>query len=81
MEFYLDQPLLGINPDGSGTLPQKPFLLYAPADVMDGLISKGWHLQPIHTFQRYWITRLRPAFLNKKTRDKELTPMHLVIVN
>jgi 4-amino-4-deoxy-L-arabinose transferase-like glycosyltransferase len=80
MEFYLDQPLININPDGTGVLPPKPFMLYAPDYVINGLSAKGWHLQNVKAFQRYWISRLKPSFLNKSTRNKELTTMQLVIV-
>ncbi len=80
MEFYLDQPLINVNTDGTGALPPKPFMLYAPDYVINGLSVKGWNMRPIKTFQRYFIARLKPAFLNKETRNKELTAMQLVIV-
>jgi 4-amino-4-deoxy-L-arabinose transferase-like glycosyltransferase len=80
MEFYLDQPLININADGTGALPPKPFMLYAPDYVINGLSFKGWNMQNVKTFQRYFIARLKPAFLNKETRNKELTAMQLVIV-
>ena len=80
MEFYLDQPLTNIAPDGSGPAPHKPYLLFAQTDIIKGLKAKGWQIQPVKTFERYWISRLKPGFLNKKTRSKELTYSELVIV-
>jgi 4-amino-4-deoxy-L-arabinose transferase-like glycosyltransferase len=80
MEFYLDQPLTNINTDGTGPTPAKPYLLFAQTEVIDGLKAKGWQVEQVKTFERFWISRLKPAFLNKATRSKELTYGELVIV-
>lgn len=80
MEFYLDQPLNNVSPDGTGPLPARPFYLLAQTDIIAGLRAKGWHMQPVKIFPRFWISRLKPGFLNKATRDKELTYSQLVIV-
>ena len=80
MEFYLDQPLTNINADGTGPTPPKPYLLFAQTNVINGLKAKGWQMQPVKTFERYWISRLTLDFLNKATRSKELTYSELVIV-
>jgi 4-amino-4-deoxy-L-arabinose transferase-like glycosyltransferase len=79
-EFYNNKTVTIVEADGKGS-PAKPFLLYAPVDVVNSLAAQGWHLQTLQTFQRYWITRLKPAFLNKATRGKELTTTAVVIVN
>jgi hypothetical protein len=80
MEFYLDQPLTNISTDGNGPTPPKPYLLFAQTDVINGLKAKGWQMQPVKIFERYWVSRLKPDFLNKATRGKELTYSELVIV-
>lgn len=80
MEFYLGQPLNNISPDGTGPLPAKPFYLLTTDDILDKLKAKGWQLEPVQTFPGFWISRLKPAFLNKATRGKELTNNRLVIV-
>ena len=80
MEFYLDQPLINIGTDGSGATPQKPYLLFAQTNIINGLKTKGWQIEHVKTFERYWISRLKPGFLNKNTRSKELTYSELVIV-
>jgi 4-amino-4-deoxy-L-arabinose transferase-like glycosyltransferase len=80
MEFYLDQPLINISTDGNGPTPPKPYLLFAQTDVINGLKAKGWQMQPVKTFERYWVSRLKLDFLNKATRGKELTYSELVIV-
>jgi hypothetical protein len=80
MEFYLDQPLININTDGTGQQPPKPYLLFAQTDIINGLRAKGWQMQHVKTFERYWISRIKPGFLNKSTREKELTHSELVIV-
>jgi 4-amino-4-deoxy-L-arabinose transferase-like glycosyltransferase len=80
LEFYLDRPMVNIPADGSAKLPKGQFLLYAPADMINNIT----HNQPVRTlktFERYAITRLKPGFLNKVTRNSELTIMKLVIVD
>jgi 4-amino-4-deoxy-L-arabinose transferase-like glycosyltransferase len=80
-EFYCNAPVKPI--DGSGqTAPLKiPFILYAPVDVVKNLSAKGWKVKKLATFQRYWVSRLKPSFLNEKTRAKELTVTEVVLVN
>jgi hypothetical protein len=80
MEFYLDQPLTNIDTDGTGPTPPRPYYLFASTDIIKGLKAKGWHIEPVKTFERYWISRLKPSFLNKATRSKEISYSELVIV-
>jgi 4-amino-4-deoxy-L-arabinose transferase-like glycosyltransferase len=80
-EFYIDKPFTVIDAAGKGRLPAGPFLLYAPADVVSSLSKKGWQLKTLSTFQRYWVSRLKPSFLNKATRPKELTDTQVILVN
>jgi 4-amino-4-deoxy-L-arabinose transferase-like glycosyltransferase len=81
LQFYLNEPLTNFNLDGTATPPKNTFILYTSADVIKDLIAKGWHIQQTDSLNRYWISRLKPAFLNYKTRAKQLTPMRVVIVN
>ncbi len=80
MNFYINGPIITINADGTGQHPSKPFLLYAPVGVIQDLKAKGWKIQSVKTFPRFWISRLKPAFLNKATREKELSEVEEVIV-
>ncbi|MDB5010347.1 MAG: glycosyl transferase, partial [Mucilaginibacter sp.] len=80
MEFYSNEPVININPDGTGPLPKGPFLLYATSTTINNFNAKGWHIQPVKKFQRYWVSRLKPSFLNKTTRAKELTTVEVVLV-
>jgi 4-amino-4-deoxy-L-arabinose transferase-like glycosyltransferase len=80
LEFYLNQPLYTINANGEGALPQKPFLLYGYPENIDALKAKGWQIDMLKTFDRYWITRLKPAFLNQKTRAQTLEHVEVVVV-
>ncbi|MDF2431883.1 MAG: hypothetical protein JWP44_1514 [Mucilaginibacter sp.] len=80
-EFYINKPTANIDADGKGHLPAGQFLLYAPQNVINSLSQKGWHLKTLSTFQRYWVSRLKPSFLNKATRAKELTITEVVMVN
>lgn len=80
MFFYLDQPLTNINADGTGQTPPKPFLLLAQTDVINGLVAHGWRMDTVKTFDRFWISRLSLKFLNRSTRNNELTHSQLVIV-
>ncbi|MDB5018168.1 MAG: glycosyl transferase [Mucilaginibacter sp.] len=80
-EFYINKPTTTIDINGKGLLPAGQFLLYAPQTVINSLSQKGWHLKTLSTFQRYWVSRLKPSFLNKATRAKELTITEVVLVN
>jgi 4-amino-4-deoxy-L-arabinose transferase-like glycosyltransferase len=81
LEFYLDEPLVTVDVNGNGTLPGRPFLLYTPTDNLENLQkNKGWKIEPVTTFDRYWITRLVPKFLNKQTRAATLSKVSLVMV-
>lgn len=80
LEFYLNQPLYTIGEDGKGRLPAPPFLMYAYPDNIAYLKTKGWQIQTIKTFKRYWITRLTPAFLNHASRESTLETVEVVLV-
>jgi 4-amino-4-deoxy-L-arabinose transferase-like glycosyltransferase len=80
MNFYIGSPILTITDDRAESYPTKPFMLYATADKMKYLAAAGWDIKPLKTFQRYWISRLKPKFLNKATRASELTAMQVAIV-
>jgi len=81
LEFYLDQPLLTVDPGGNGTMPPRPFYLYGNEQVIKALAKKGWHISPLKSFSSYWISMLKPQFLNYKTRNSTLTNVWVVIVN
>ena len=80
MQFYLDQSLANLNAAGNGELPPKPFLLLASPDEIKTLTTLHWNIQPVKSFPFYWISRLKPDFLNKATRDKVVVNDELVIV-
>ncbi|MGF7080034.1 ArnT family glycosyltransferase [Mucilaginibacter sp. UYCu711] len=80
MNFYSDVPVTTIVNDDLKQLPQGQFVLYAGSNRVNDLAAKGYKLTQLKTFQRYWISRLKPAFLNKATRAKELEEMQVAIV-
>jgi len=80
-EFYSEHPVTITTSDKESDFPTKPYLLYASADEIDRLSAKGFHITPLQTYQRYWVSRLKPAFLNKATREKELTTTVVALVN
>lgn len=79
-EFYLNQPAILTNANGTGKLPAAPYIFYGPATVVAALAANGKTVQPLAIFQQYWISRLKPKFLNHATRQQELTPMQVVLV-
>jgi hypothetical protein len=80
LEFYLDAPLYNISDGQQVHLPPKPFLLYVSANDVPSLRARGWDVQPVKTFERYWITKLKPKFINAATRPQTLEYMQLVLV-
>ncbi|MDB5157568.1 MAG: glycosyl transferase [Mucilaginibacter sp.] len=77
--FYIDGPIITAYSDKD--YPQGAFILYATADKVKDLTEKGYQIRQLKTFQRYWVSRLKPSFLNKATRAKELTQTEVVLVN
>ena len=77
-EFYCNAPISLLQ---TNQKPLTPFILYASADDIKSLSAKGWHVKTLNTFQSYWVSRLKPAFLNRATRDMELTTTVVALVN
>lgn len=80
MAFYLDRPLVTVSADGKGPVPPRPFYLYGTDAVVKGLAALGWRMDEVKTFHGYWISRLKPAFLNRNTRATQLDTTKLMIV-
>jgi 4-amino-4-deoxy-L-arabinose transferase-like glycosyltransferase len=81
MEFYSDKRVINLSSDGTGAIPEGQFILYAPSDIVSGLKAKGWNTRPLKKFDRYWVSRLKPAFLNEATRKSELSTAEVVLVS
>jgi 4-amino-4-deoxy-L-arabinose transferase-like glycosyltransferase len=80
MDFYIDAKLITLNQGLSQDLPSSPFIFYGTSQQVDELTAKGRAVKHLAEFERYRITRLKPAFLNKATRNKELMQMEVVMV-
>ncbi len=78
-EFYNHDTVTVFKADSP--VPAKPFLLYAPTKAINQLVTQGRHVQTLNTFQRYWVSRLKPSFLNRATRAKELDTTAVVRIN
>jgi len=78
--FYINWPVITITDDNPKNYPTKPFLFYATAARIKQLGELGWHIKPLKSFERYWVSRLKPKFLNKATRAGELTEMQVVYI-
>ncbi len=77
-EFYSRMPVIFINDDDKSKLPGCPFLFYGDTTAIHSLINKGLHPVQLAEFERYRITRLKPAFLNRTTRQDQLTKTKVV---
>jgi 4-amino-4-deoxy-L-arabinose transferase-like glycosyltransferase len=80
MEFYSNKPVANLSADGTTPTPDGQFILYAPTNIIAGLNTKGWRIKSLKKFERYWVSRLKPAFLNEATRKSELTTAEVVLV-
>jgi len=78
-EFYIEGTALTMV-DGTAFYPSKPYILYASADLIKSISPERWEVRHLKSFNNYWISRLKPSFLNKATREKELITMQVVIV-
>ncbi|PTQ99813.1 4-amino-4-deoxy-L-arabinose transferase-like glycosyltransferase [Mucilaginibacter yixingensis] len=80
LEFYLNKPLITIDPNGHDTTTAKPFILYGDHQVIEGLRKQGWKIRQLSTFNQYWISMLKPKFLNAATRSEVVTHSDVVLV-
>ncbi|TWR26426.1 glycosyl transferase [Mucilaginibacter pallidiroseus] len=80
MDFYIAQPIVTIYPDKPVELPKPPFLFYGNADGIKTFTDRGMTAQPVAQFQHYWISRLKPQFLNYKNRPQVLDTMQVVLI-
>lgn len=79
--FYIAGAVNTITDDNPKNYPTQPFIFYATTGRIKQLYQAGWHIKPLKSFQRYWISRLKPKFLNKATRPAELTEMQVVYID
>jgi 4-amino-4-deoxy-L-arabinose transferase-like glycosyltransferase len=80
LDFYIRGRLIPVDQGGAGPIPQKPFYLFGNPTVIKSLADKGWHIEPIKSFDNYWISMLKPKFLNSKTRREALDTVRVVLV-
>nr|WP_184549067.1 glycosyltransferase family 39 protein [Mucilaginibacter sp. FT3.2]MBB6233456.1 4-amino-4-deoxy-L-arabinose transferase-like glycosyltransferase [Mucilaginibacter sp. FT3.2] len=78
--FYLNAPFTQTTPDSVNALP-KSLMLYTDAASLNIYTKKGCTVTIIKRFKAYAVTRLSSDFLNKNTRDKELSEMDIAIIN
>jgi len=78
-EFYIDGEAETLS-GPAVAIHSKGIMLFGSKAYINMLISKGWQVKPLKTFERYWISRLKLTFLNRATRNKELTEMQVVLV-
>jgi hypothetical protein len=79
-EFYINGEAKTLPGEAVTEQTGKEFMLLGSRAYINTLMGKGWQVKPLKTFERYWISRLKPAFLNEATRSKELTEMQVVLV-
>ncbi|QKJ32059.1 glycosyltransferase family 39 protein [Mucilaginibacter mali] len=80
LDFYIRGRLVSVDPAGNGPIPPKPFYMFSNGPVLKGLAAKGWQIQPVKSFDNYWISMLKPQFLNSKTRRQALDTVVVVLV-
>ncbi len=81
LEFYLHSPVSVIDPDTIKTPPKNIFILYISEEQVKTLDAKGWQYTQIFSVNDYPITRLKPQFLNVRTRKNVLNNMLVIAVN
>jgi 4-amino-4-deoxy-L-arabinose transferase-like glycosyltransferase len=78
MDFYIKGTIVTLYPNTK--LPTPPFIFYGTSVEVADLTAQGLQIQKLHQFERYWISRLKPKFLNKATRAGMLDTVEVVIV-
>ena len=80
-EFYNNAPVTFINAGDKDKFPIGPFLFYGDADAIQNSSTNRMPVVPLADFERYRITRLKPAFLNWDTRPPQLTKTTISLIN
>lgn len=80
LDFYIRGRLVSVESSGTGPVPAKPFYLFSNPRVLNDLAAKGWQMQPVKSFDNYWISMLKPQFLNSATRRQALDTVTVVLV-
>jgi len=78
--FYLDTPATEVSEADKNKIKGQA-LLYANTGVLHDLEGKGWKFNIVKTFKHYSVTRLKPTFLNRHTRQTELSEVQVVLLN
>ena len=78
-QFYINPSAISMT-DGTGFYPTKPYIIYGSAAYIKSFSPGRWEVKPLKSFDKYWVSRLKPAFLNKATREKELVKMQVALV-
>ncbi len=80
-EFYINGEAKTLPGEAISKQDGKEFILFASKEFINSLSANGQQVKPLKSFDKYWISRLKPGFLNKSTRSKELTEMQVVLVS
>lgn len=80
-DFYIRGRANGIEPTGNGLIPQPPFYLFSSPHILHDLRAKGWQMTPVKSFDNFWVSMLKPKFLNSKTRRETLDTVQVVLVD
>ncbi len=81
MNFYIASPIITVKDSDKAVYPLGQFLIYATTDKMKSLMNEGYKVTSLKTFERYWISRLKPSFLNKNTRSGQLSHTEVALVS
>jgi 4-amino-4-deoxy-L-arabinose transferase-like glycosyltransferase len=81
MNFYINAPIITVKNDTTAAYPAVPFIFYATADKVKDMAAQGYKIETLKSFERYWISRLKPSFLSKETRLAQLTQTQVVLVS
>jgi 4-amino-4-deoxy-L-arabinose transferase-like glycosyltransferase len=80
IDFYANQKVHDYRVGEEKSLPPTPYLLFADSAQIDQMIKDGVELESIKTFENYPITRLKPKFLNIRTRHTLVGTSQLVLI-
>jgi 4-amino-4-deoxy-L-arabinose transferase-like glycosyltransferase len=80
LDFYIHNTISVVSCTGQGVMPARPFYMYTNNKTVQALKAKGWQVQPVKTFDDYWISMLKPKFLNSETRKRVLDTVQVVLV-
>ena len=78
--FYIKDSIITLKPGVNPQLPARPFYLVSNDAHIRNISGSGFKVKELKSFPSYWVSLLKPKFLNQNTRSETLDTIRVVLV-